>query len=527
MVPDPNSTNTNSTLNDSQNLEIDPEDRIFDDVPSSPPMSTTTNGAGGAESQALRVASLRRELYRMRSGIERVMSGLQELGEQLPESEDAVHRSLNLDSRLRRLQSQISRTYSYRNERDNSTPFSTDVSEFAIAPMDTTESSAQNTSQNVRSPPNNTTNQELLTRLNNVAEEENSLHSLVAQAGQNLTNAESQLSTTIQRRRILEREIRLIEQNTRIFGSREDVERQGADYESPIAGMFSTWGARYRSREEERHRQRDEESRQEAILTQVLAAEVRVIEATAEDSDRHHHDDNDEVRDANNALTIEVLERSRSDGWLATVSRQSNPNRTFRALLAEQQQQRLEIEADLGDPMLLDSPSSSSNPQTDDTTPAFRRSAIRVPRRRNRFSAEVEAFVDHSPNSPRSIHRDGRLRDPWRVQREALGDDEWHFSSASNSDSDEEDDEGMPHGSISEDTKGLDKDDGRPEPVDEKDMMVKMECKICYSQLASVALLPCGQYFPRFRGRDAVVLRLKTRPLRYVRMVRYTAYAKS
>ena len=39
---------------------------------------------------------------------------------------------------------------------------------------------------------------------------------------------------------------------------------------------------------------------------------------------------------------------------------------------------------------------------------------------------------------------------------------------------------------------GLDIDDGRPEPVAREDMQKNMECKVCYQQLASEALLPCG-----------------------------------
>ena len=45
--------------------------------------------------------------------------------------------------------------------------------------------------------------------------------------------------------------------------------------------------------------------------------------------------------------------------------------------------------------------------------------------------------------------------------------------------------------------KGLDKDDGRPEPLKDEDMMVKLECKVCFSQLASVAVLPCGKLCSR------------------------------
>lgn len=39
--------------------------------------------------------------------------------------------------------------------------------------------------------------------------------------------------------------------------------------------------------------------------------------------------------------------------------------------------------------------------------------------------------------------------------------------------------------------KGLDGDD-RPEPLEDEQMMVKLECKICLSQIADTAVLPCG-----------------------------------
>jgi hypothetical protein len=40
---------------------------------------------------------------------------------------------------------------------------------------------------------------------------------------------------------------------------------------------------------------------------------------------------------------------------------------------------------------------------------------------------------------------------------------------------------------------GLDAtDSGRPEPKEDEDLKVQMECKVCYTQLAEVACLPCG-----------------------------------
>ncbi|KAF2198055.1 hypothetical protein GQ43DRAFT_341709, partial [Delitschia confertaspora ATCC 74209] len=34
--------------------------------------------------------------------------------------------------------------------------------------------------------------------------------------------------------------------------------------------------------------------------------------------------------------------------------------------------------------------------------------------------------------------------------------------------------------------------DNRPSAKSEKDMMVKLQCKVCYDQIADIAVLPCG-----------------------------------
>ena len=71
--------------------------------------------------------------------------------------------------------------------------------------------------------------------------------------------------------------------------------------------------------------------------------------------------------------------------------------------------------------------------------------------------------------------------------------------------------------------RGLDRNDGRPEPRSEADMMVNMECKICFSQLASVAVLPCGKQLLLhliFGVLWGVLTNLISRALRDVQVVR-------
>lgn len=40
--------------------------------------------------------------------------------------------------------------------------------------------------------------------------------------------------------------------------------------------------------------------------------------------------------------------------------------------------------------------------------------------------------------------------------------------------------------------RGLDLDDGRPSPKTDEDLVVKLDCKVCYTQIADTAFLPCG-----------------------------------
>jgi hypothetical protein len=73
--------------------------------------------------------------------------------------------------------------------------------------------------------------------------------------------------------------------------------------------------------------------------------------------------------------------------------------------------------------------------------------------------------------------------------------------------------------------RSLDKDDGRPEPISEEQMMVKMECKICFGQLATIAMLPCGKcsailYYLHIDRRTRTSTKTRSRSLRHVQMVR-------
>ena len=49
------------------------------------------------------------------------------------------------------------------------------------------------------------------------------------------------------------------------------------------------------------------------------------------------------------------------------------------------------------------------------------------------------------------------------------------------------------HSQQPETQRSLDTDEKRPEPKTDEELKVKLECKICYTQVASVAILPCGE----------------------------------
>ena len=75
------------------------------------------------------------------------------------------------------------------------------------------------------------------------------------------------------------------------------------------------------------------------------------------------------------------------------------------------------------------------------------------------------------------------------------------------------------------DRRGLDRDDGRPEALSDAEMTVKMECKICYSQMATVAILPCGKLPKEVSGKPkTAVLTLRQGTALFVSGVQLRPY---
>jgi len=76
----------------------------------------------------------------------------------------------------------------------------------------------------------------------------------------------------------------------------------------------------------------------------------------------------------------------------------------------------------------------------------------------------------------------GNTIDVWRRLRDAYAPFRGNWEEESESSEDEDRARG-----------GLDAEDsGRPEPKEDVDMTLKLDCKICYTQTADTACLPCG-----------------------------------
>lgn len=194
--------------------------------------------------QTRRVAALRRELRRMRNGIERVISGLRDLGENVPDHREATGHLADLGRTLDAIDGAPSREEA--EEAMNS---------FNILTSDTATSHVDREVVTIQ------------TRIDEARNHLDDARRVRDQAASELELAEQELRSSQQRLQQLQREQRTAENYIRIFGSREEMLAQGDQYESPISGMFSRAMERFRAAEEIR--------RQEITLRRVLEDEAR------------------------------------------------------------------------------------------------------------------------------------------------------------------------------------------------------------------------------------------------------------
>ena len=201
-------------------------------------------GTRNREYQARRVAALRRELHRMRNGIERVISGLRDLGENVPDHSQATNRLIDLGRTLDTISGVPSR----------------EDAERAISSVNELTTDTGATSQTDRTMAN------IQARVDEARTHLNEARRSRDQAASELDLAESEFGRSQHRQQQLQREQRTTENYMRIFGTREEMLAQGENYESPIGGMFSRAYERFHAAEEVRQVERN--------LRQVLEDEA-------------------------------------------------------------------------------------------------------------------------------------------------------------------------------------------------------------------------------------------------------------
>lgn len=201
-------------------------------------------GSRNREYQARRVAALRRELHRMRNGIERVISGLRELGENVPDHSDATNNLTELGRTLDTI---------------NGGPSQEEADQALNSVNQLTSNTAA--SQSDRTLAN------MQARVDVARAQVNDARRSRDQAASELDLAENEFQTSNTRLQQLQREQRTAENYMRIFGTREEMAAQGENYESPIGGMFRRADERFRAAEDVR--------REERTLRQVLDDEAR------------------------------------------------------------------------------------------------------------------------------------------------------------------------------------------------------------------------------------------------------------
>ncbi|GAB7364293.1 hypothetical protein MBLNU230_g4838t1 [Neophaeotheca triangularis] len=190
-------------------------------------------GSRNRDYQARRVAALRRELHRMRNGIERVISGLREFGEDVPGHAETTGRLTYLGRTLD--------TISGVPSQDDATRAIENANALTANPS---------TSQADR------TLADLQVRVDAARQHADEAQRNRDQAASELDLAEQERRTSRHQLQQLQREQRTAENYMRLFGSREDMAAAGDAYESPIGGMFSRAEERYRTAEEVRREQR-------------------------------------------------------------------------------------------------------------------------------------------------------------------------------------------------------------------------------------------------------------------------------
>jgi len=412
------------------------------------------------EYQARRIAALRRELLRMRSGIERVISGLRDLGEPIPDHTDTTSRLSELGRSLD--------TMSIRNLPPSSTQSDSANREERAPIVGSVYRNPEFTNVQQRFDEAQRQLEQAQRFRDQAAAEFQLARASHTETSEILEGAELDLTEHREQVSQLRREQRTAENYARLFGSREDMETQGADYESPIGGMFTRAYERFRVAEEVRQDER--------TLRQVLEHEQMATGPLfSNDSEEPHPAADTVYEDRLN----EYYSMLRQQDWVQNIRPRTENNGTIPESNPSNINATVPSVADeagvvASEPAPAPAPAETQHRSTLErllrNTPEPQRSSIIARMEQNGTAAAIR----ESDN--------GNHLDVWRRLRDAYAPfrGNWEEESAS---SEEED---RTRG-------GLDAEDsGRPEPKEDGDMTLKLDCKICYTQTADTACLPCG-----------------------------------
>ncbi|KAG9890474.1 hypothetical protein KCU94_g15058, partial [Aureobasidium melanogenum] len=408
------------------------------------------------EYQARRIAALRRELLRMRNGIERVISGLRDLGEPIPDHSDTTSRLSELGRSLDAMSVPSSPNANSANRETRAPVVGSVYRDPELTSVQQRFDEAQRQLEQAQ-------------RFRDQAAVEFQLaQASHTETSEILEGAELDLTEHREQVSQLRREQRTAENYARLFGTREDMETQGAEYESPIGGMFTRAYERFRVAEEVRQDER--------TLRQVLEHEQLATGPLFA-----HDDDNEEPHPAADTVYEDRLNEYysmlRQQDWVQNIREPtSNNNATL-----DSSPSNVEVPDSLArtqaEAVTSEQTPTPAAPQQMSTlerllrnTPEPQRSSIIARMEQNGTAAAIRESES------------GNHLDVWRRLRDAYAPFRGNWEEESESSDDEDRARG-----------GLDAEDsGRPEPKQDADMTLKLDCKICYTQTADTACLPCG-----------------------------------
>ena len=306
----------------------------------------------------------------------------------------------------------------------------------------------------------------------------------------------AELGASLQRRR-LEQEERQRGGMASVFGTREEVERQGADYQSPLSTLFR-W---------DHNAERQPESAREGLSGERIGG----------NSFQNHPSGTQPPRTTNrpsarpSGLSTMFSQAAAPGPWpgdtqnltrdIGPAIRASVQANTSHADLTRSYS--VAAQDQTGAPRITGFVRANSGPSdSDDEEPRVQYSNIRA------IDVDIALPPDHDAYRyiSENINMGRPLEDLYQIQRGQPRVSAGEMSHARLYDALTERNRAAfehheatafpyarPARRLSPPPPNLDRDHTRPEPADESAKLVHMECKICFSQVATVVVLPCGR----------------------------------